>query len=131
MPNVKAAEAGRQAPVSAPTPTSSSSKKELVVASMLGDDTSWLHENLLDWRKNVYVVDDPKADLTVVKNKGRESMVYLTYAPSLGFKKSALETLTTVVTLLTTMTIYRTTCFLYTRSDTNGTTMTPTTTASP
>jgi hypothetical protein len=54
-------------------------RKNLVVASMKGDNTSWLFGSLPDWHKSVYVVDDRKADLTVVKNKGRESMVYLTY----------------------------------------------------
>ncbi|KAK7948001.1 uncharacterized protein PG986_008887 [Apiospora aurea] len=31
------------------------------------------------WRKRIYTVDDPHAPLTVPKNKGRESMVYLTH----------------------------------------------------
>ena len=61
--------------------SSSGSKreKELVVASLKGDDTAWLKEFLPDWRANVYVVDDPEANLTVSRNKGRESMVYLTW----------------------------------------------------
>ncbi|OJD11075.1 hypothetical protein AJ78_08075 [Emergomyces pasteurianus Ep9510] len=53
--------------------------REIVVASMSTDNTSWLNENLPEWKKKVYVVDDPKARLTVPKNKGREAMVYLTY----------------------------------------------------
>ncbi|KAI0432305.1 hypothetical protein F5Y09DRAFT_353780 [Xylaria sp. FL1042] len=53
---------------------------ELVVASMLGENTTWLYMYLPDnWRKNVYVVDDPTATLTVLENKGHEAMVYLTY----------------------------------------------------
>ncbi|KKZ60736.1 hypothetical protein EMCG_04584 [[Emmonsia] crescens] len=52
---------------------------ELIVAALSTDNTSWLDENLPDWKKNVYIVDNPKATLTVPKNKGRESMVYLTY----------------------------------------------------
>ena len=53
--------------------------KALVVASMKGDDTSWLDEYFSDWDRNVFVMNDPKAKLTVAKNKGRESMAYLTY----------------------------------------------------
>lgn len=52
--------------------------KEMVVASMESDDTSWLSEYFSDWSRSIYVVDDKKAPLTVAKNKGRESMVYLT-----------------------------------------------------
>jgi hypothetical protein len=54
-------------------------RKDLVVASMTTDNTSWLFEFFPDWHKSVYVVDDKDAQLTVSKNKGRESMVYLTY----------------------------------------------------
>ncbi|KAI9675114.1 MAG: hypothetical protein M1817_001522 [Caeruleum heppii] len=53
--------------------------KELVVASLKDDDVSWIHEHFPDWSKAIYVADDPQASLTVPKNKGRESMVYLTY----------------------------------------------------
>ena len=53
-------------------------RKEIVVASMKSDDTSWLAEYFTDWSRSVYVVDDQKAALTVTQNKGRESMVYLT-----------------------------------------------------
>lgn len=53
-------------------------EKELVVASMKRDDTSWLAEHLPDWTRSIYVVDDRHAPLTVARNKGRESMVYLT-----------------------------------------------------
>jgi len=51
---------------------------ELVVASLKGDDTSWLPEYLPQWKANVYIVNDQSANLTVPKNKGREGMVYLT-----------------------------------------------------
>jgi hypothetical protein len=54
-------------------------EKDMVVASMKSDNTSWLFENFPDWHKSVYVVDDKNAELTVARNKGRESMVYLTY----------------------------------------------------
>ncbi|KAF4764258.1 hypothetical protein N7455_003677 [Penicillium solitum] len=54
-------------------------RKDMVVASMKSDDTSWLSEYFPDWTKSIYVVDDKDAPLTVTRNKGRESMVYLTY----------------------------------------------------
>ena len=46
---------------------------------MKGEDTSWLGEYFPDWQANVYVMNERSADLTVAKNKGRESMAYLTY----------------------------------------------------
>lgn len=52
--------------------------KELIVASVTSENTTWLEEHLPDWDSNVYVANDPKAWLTVPQNKGRESMVYLT-----------------------------------------------------
>lgn len=51
--------------------------KAIVVASMKHENTSWWHEELPEWHKYIYVVDDPTAELTVPRNKGRESMVYL------------------------------------------------------
>ncbi|KAJ5786525.1 uncharacterized protein N7503_011737 [Penicillium pulvis] len=54
-------------------------RKDMIVASMKTDDTAWLAEYFPDWSRSIYVVDDKKAPLTVAKNKGRESMVYLTY----------------------------------------------------
>ncbi|EGE79423.1 hypothetical protein BDDG_02362 [Blastomyces dermatitidis ATCC 18188] len=53
--------------------------REIIVAAMSEDDTSWLYEYLPDWGKKIYIVDNPNAKLTVPKNKGRESMVYLSY----------------------------------------------------
>ncbi|KAF2812534.1 uncharacterized protein BDZ99DRAFT_461206 [Mytilinidion resinicola] len=54
-------------------------EKELVVASLRGDDTSWLDDFFPDWIKSVYVANDNTAPLTVPVNKGREAMAYLTY----------------------------------------------------
>ncbi|OAX83515.1 hypothetical protein ACJ72_02130 [Emergomyces africanus] len=65
--------------LSSPSYVSDLENRELVVASMSTADTSWLIENLPEWKLNIYVVDDPDARLTVPKNKGREAMVYLTY----------------------------------------------------
>lgn len=55
---------------------------EMVVASMKKENLTWLDDYLLDWKKNIYVVDDPYAPLTVPVNKGREAMVFLTYVTS-------------------------------------------------
>ena len=52
-----------------------------VVASQSSENATWLEEYFPHWEKNIYHVDDPSAELTVPKNKGRESMVYLTYVP--------------------------------------------------
>lgn len=51
---------------------------EMVVASMLSENVTWLDNYLVDWKKNIYVVDDPMAKFTVPMNKGREAMVFLT-----------------------------------------------------
>ncbi|KAH8787456.1 hypothetical protein F5882DRAFT_112436 [Hyaloscypha sp. PMI_1271] len=64
---------------SAITDISTSGPKAFVVASMKKDDTNWIQEHLPGWNLIRYVVDDPKAQYTVPKNKGREAMVYLTY----------------------------------------------------
>ena len=53
-------------------------KVAMVVASQTTDDTTWLNDVFTDWEKNIYVTDDPNAELTVPANKGREGMVYLT-----------------------------------------------------
>lgn len=50
----------------------------IVVASQASENATWLNEYFPQWEKNIYRVDDPDAPLTVPKNKGRESMVYLT-----------------------------------------------------
>lgn len=52
-------------------------RNALVVASLKNDDVTWLERILPDWEKNVYVANDPNATLTVPRNKGRESMIYL------------------------------------------------------
>ncbi|KAI0967688.1 hypothetical protein F4678DRAFT_482994 [Xylaria arbuscula] len=53
---------------------------ELVVASMSRENTTWVYTYLpKNWQKNVYIVDNPTATLTVSENKGHEALVYLTY----------------------------------------------------
>ncbi|PSN66285.1 hypothetical protein BS50DRAFT_495128 [Corynespora cassiicola Philippines] len=54
-------------------------KTAVVVASQASEDATWLDEYFPTWDKNIYRVDNSSAELTVPKNKGRESMVYLTY----------------------------------------------------
>lgn len=54
-------------------------RRDMVLASMKRDNTSWLFEEFPEWHKSIYVVDDKNAELTVQTNKGRESMVYLTW----------------------------------------------------
>ena len=60
------------------TPDAVGSDVELVVASMRKENTAWLEDYLVDWKKSIYVVDDENAALRVPKNKGREAMVFLT-----------------------------------------------------
>ena len=50
----------------------------LVVASQTTDNTTWLEESFPEWEKAVYLTDAP-SNLSVPINKGRESMVYLTF----------------------------------------------------
>lgn len=53
--------------------------KHLVVATLKGDDTSWIQKRLKpEWGTSIYVANDRRAKLTVPINKGREAMIYLT-----------------------------------------------------
>ncbi|KAH8724088.1 hypothetical protein GQ44DRAFT_740542 [Phaeosphaeriaceae sp. PMI808] len=67
-------------PASAPTPSHDRRRRTaVVVASQASENVTWLDKYFPQWEKNIYHVDDPNSRLTVPKNKGRESMVYLTY----------------------------------------------------
>ena len=57
----------------------STSKYSFIMASRKSDNTTWIKENFPNWGLIRYVVDDPEAQYTVPKNKGREAMVYLTW----------------------------------------------------
>lgn len=115
--------------------------RDLVVASTKSDNTSWLYEHFPDWHKSIYVVDDANAELTVEMNKGRESMVYLTYALPhhssreqaihVDNQSSATDDMALPATSLTTTTTCPMSCSSSTPSATNGTTMTRTTMAFP
>ena len=50
----------------------------LVVTSQTTDNTTWLEESFPMWEEAVYLTD-ATLNLSVPVNKGRESMVYLTY----------------------------------------------------
>ena len=115
----------------------------VVVASQASENATWIAEAFPQWQQNVYRVDDPKAELTVPKNKGRESMVYLTYVYMLSLKRQAQAHSAAIsmswrsanigisATSSTTTTPSPTTSSSSTQTATNGTTTTPTTTASP
>lgn len=53
----------------------------LVVASQTTDNTTWLDGSFPSWEKSIYLTDAP-SNLSVPVNKGRESMVYLTFVIS-------------------------------------------------
>lgn len=60
-------------------PDESPIRKALVAASVKGNDVSWMHDFFPDWQPNIYVMNDPTANLTVKENKGNEAAAYLTY----------------------------------------------------
>jgi hypothetical protein len=43
------------------------------------EDTSWVADELTDWRNAIYTVDDKNAEFHTKTNKGREANAYLTY----------------------------------------------------
>lgn len=51
---------------------------ELVVSSVVADNTSWITDYFPHYPAHIYVADDPYAPLTVKHNIGHESAVYLT-----------------------------------------------------
>jgi hypothetical protein len=53
--------------------------QNLVMAKLRKEDISWLYSRFPDTNTTIYVVDDDPENLQIPKNKGRESMVYLTY----------------------------------------------------
>lgn len=65
--------------VQAPAPTLEQNVT-FVVASRAIDDTSWLHNNFSRWHKRIYITDDSNAGLHVPADKGREGVVYLSWA---------------------------------------------------
>jgi hypothetical protein len=64
-----------------PAPTLATPKRRtaVVVASQKSENATWLAEYFPHWEQKIYRVDEPTAKLSVPMNKGRESMVYLTY----------------------------------------------------
>lgn len=53
---------------------------ELVVAAVKADNTSWIQDHFPAHPTHIYIADDPTAPLTVKKNIGHESNIYLTYS---------------------------------------------------
>lgn len=53
--------------------------KMLVIPHTKDEDVNWMHEELPEWPKALYVADDPSAPLHPPKNKGHEVMIYLTW----------------------------------------------------
>jgi hypothetical protein len=109
----------------------------MVVASMKKENVTWLDDYLLDWKKNIYVVDDPSAELSVPTNKGREAMVFLSYVPLCSascaeqkLDRSEILTIGCSIadTSSTDTTRYQATSSSTTPSGSSGTTTTPTTT---
>ena len=62
--------------------SNNSNEVELVVSSVAKTNTTWIHEHIPHYPASIYIADDPSANLTVTKNKGHESTVYLTYVQS-------------------------------------------------
>lgn len=57
-----------------------SGDKIIVMAKTKAEDTDWVKDNLPDWQRAIYHMDDPEAPgLHPPINKGREAMAYLTY----------------------------------------------------
>ncbi|EME87499.1 uncharacterized protein MYCFIDRAFT_26067 [Pseudocercospora fijiensis CIRAD86] len=72
-------------PVGKTKPPGSNYTKALVIPKLKSEDTSWIEKELGDMLENgllrpaVYTVNDRKAKLHPLKNKGHEVMVYLSY----------------------------------------------------
>lgn len=77
LPVVKPSDVVESDPIP-PNTEEGGSEVTLLIASMKGDDLSWLEAYKPEWEKKIYVTDDQNATLTVPRNKGREAMVYLT-----------------------------------------------------
>ncbi|KAL9116902.1 MAG: hypothetical protein Q9187_006568 [Circinaria calcarea] len=49
------------------------------MARLEAEDTSWVENNLPEWQRAIYTVDNTSATNHTSRNKGREANVYLTY----------------------------------------------------
>ncbi|PLB44894.1 hypothetical protein P170DRAFT_440099 [Aspergillus steynii IBT 23096] len=61
------------------TPIIVPNDRVIVMAKLAAEDTSWVSNELAEWRNFIYTVDDPNAARHTPKNKGRESLAYLEY----------------------------------------------------
>ncbi|KAB8339101.1 hypothetical protein FH972_022037 [Carpinus fangiana] len=66
-------------PTSSPSVPDPPPTVNLVVASVKDEDTSWVTTHFPEYGSTVYKADDPAAQYTVPRNKGREAAVFLTY----------------------------------------------------
>ena len=73
----------------------------LVVASQTTDNTTWLNESFTSWEKSVYLTDAP-SNLSVPANKGRESMVYLTFVTPAMSHHALTDTRQVISSIITT-----------------------------
>ncbi|KAF9894442.1 hypothetical protein FE257_007945 [Aspergillus nanangensis] len=69
----------RARPIYETTPIIVPNDRVIVIAKLAAEDTSWVSNDLADWRNVIYTVDDLNAPRHTPKNKGRESLVYLQY----------------------------------------------------
>ena len=51
----------------------------IVMAATRKDSVDWVRTELPEWQAMIYAVDDPGAALHTPRNKGKETMAYLTY----------------------------------------------------
>ncbi|PIG81458.1 hypothetical protein AARAC_009767 [Aspergillus arachidicola] len=61
------------------TPIIVPNDRALVMAKLASEDTSWVANDLNEWRNVIYTVDDLSATRHTPINKGRESLAYLQY----------------------------------------------------
>ncbi|CAK41965.1 uncharacterized protein An14g02280 [Aspergillus niger] len=61
------------------TPIIVPNDRVIVMAKLSTEDTSWVSNDLAEWRNVIYTVDDVTAPRHTPKNKGRESLAYLQY----------------------------------------------------
>ncbi|KAL5357602.1 hypothetical protein BJX96DRAFT_144842 [Aspergillus floccosus] len=69
----------RPPPIYETTPIIVPNDRVIVIAKLSSEDTSWVSNDLAEWRNVIYTVDDTNAPRHTPKNKGRESLVYLQY----------------------------------------------------
>ncbi|KAF2494052.1 hypothetical protein BU16DRAFT_512310 [Lophium mytilinum] len=54
-------------------------EKAIVMGRLAREDIDWVAEDLPDWERYIYAVDDANSTLHTAANKGKEAMPYLTF----------------------------------------------------